>query len=134
MKFYARIICILGLTFVIRSNSAGIEFPRIRRKQGKKNNLFKWRIWKLKQDVKNKIRLWLWKEQLFLAKGKVKDTVIEKTSSTCEFDCKASGHICCQLSEGIQECRKDKNCPKDKIVQGMYQNYWNGTTLLYFDS
>jgi len=44
--------------------------------------------------------------------GKVKDTEIDKTSSKCEFDCKASGHICCQLSNGIQECRKDENCPK----------------------
>ena len=55
------------------------------------------------------------------AEGKVKDTEIGKTSSKCEFDCKASGHICCQLSDGIQECREDTNCPKDKIVQGMYQ-------------
>jgi len=78
MKFYARIICILGLIFFISFNSAGIEFPRIRRKH----------------------------------EGKVKDTEIGKTSSKCEFDCKASGHICCQLSDGIQECRKDKNCPK----------------------
>ena len=41
MKFYARIICILGLIFVIRLNSAGIEFPRIIRKHGKKTNFFK---------------------------------------------------------------------------------------------
>ena len=57
------------------------------------------------------------KYKLFLAAGKVKDTEIDKTSSKCEFDCKATGHICCQLSNGIQECRTDENCPK----LGMYQ-------------
>ena len=51
-----------------------------------------------------------------MAKGNVKDTEIDKTSPKCEFDCKASGHICCQLSNGVQECRKDHNCPK----LGMY--------------
>ena len=57
------------------------------------------------------------KYKLFLAKGKVKGTEVDKTSSKCEFDCTAFGHICCQLSNGIQECRKDENCPK----LGMYQ-------------
>ena len=75
---------------------------------------------KIRFNVKNKIRLWLRTEKLFFAEGKVKDTEIDKTSSKCEFDCKASGHICCQLSNGIQECRKDENCPK----LGMYQNFW----------
>ena len=51
-----------------------------------------------------------------MAKGNVKDTEIDKKTPKCEFDCKASGHICCQLSNGMQECRKDHNCPK----LGMY--------------
>ena len=69
--------------------------------------------------IDNMIKIiYIIQKHVFITKGNVKDKEIDKTSSKCEFKCKASGHICCQLSDGMQECRKENNCPK----QSMYEN------------
>ena len=36
----------------------------------------------------------------------------EKSSQRgCGFDCESFGHICCNMGNGLKECRKEKNCP-----------------------
>ena len=94
--------------------------PHIRLRQDK-GNILRLSTGSISFDLKIRYYYDNRPRNIFITKGRVKDKEIDKTSSKCQFDCKASGHICCQLSDGIQECRTEQNCPK----VGMYQNSWN---------